>query len=64
MRALVVVLLLAGCGDTVLDTSGTYEGTASRTGETGRMITDIQPDGTLTADTRRFTTPEPSALCA
>jgi hypothetical protein len=59
MKALAIVLLFAGC-DTMIDPSGTFTGTATRTGETGRMVAGAPPDGTLRADTRRFSMSEPT----
>lgn len=53
MRIAVLVVLLAGCS-TRYDFSGTYTGTVTRNGERSRTVTDLQPDGTLTADTNRF----------
>jgi hypothetical protein len=47
MRTLLVLsLALAGCGG--FDPVGTYEGTATRTSQTMRMLADLAPDGTST----------------
>lgn len=53
-------LLSIGCDS--FDPAGAYEGTATRSGETSRMVTDLQADGTLTADTNRFNNSEAGAV--
>lgn len=49
---MLALLALSAC--TRFDPVGVYEGDATRSGEQSRMVTDLQPDGTMTADTNRF----------